>query len=177
MSTPTSFTFNIAYSVPVNKDPSQPTLTPEEFWRGLRRGSEKPQLFAEYVADTEVLPNPKSANAFQRKLIMADGAVHTAKGVELLQDVRNADGLLTEAITVGSGARSTMLISRGGHEDDGPDALYLTAVYELHVPDVEPGSERAKEIEREYSQLAQGAARTVVETIRRWKVEGGLEDA
>lgn len=70
-----------------------------------------------------------------------------------------------------------MLISRGGHEDDGPDALYLTAIYELHVPDVEPGSERAKEIERDYSKLAQGAARTVVETIRRWKAEGVLEDA
>lgn len=105
MSTPTSFTFNIAYSVPINKDPSQPTLTLEEFWRGLHRGSEKPQLFAEYVADTEVLPNPKSANEFQRKLIMANGAVHTAKGVELLQDVRNADGLLV------SGARMLTLVS------------------------------------------------------------------
>lgn len=94
MSTLTSFTFNIAYSVPINKDPSQPTLTVEEFWRGLRRGGEKPQLFAEYVADTEILPNRKSANEFQRKLLMANGAVHTAKGVELLQDVRNADNLL-----------------------------------------------------------------------------------
>ncbi|KAL6235272.1 hypothetical protein BDW75DRAFT_230454 [Aspergillus navahoensis] len=153
MPEPTSFTFNIAYSVPINKDPSQPTLTLEEFWHGLRRGGEKPHLFAEYVADTEILPNRKSENEFQRKLIMANGAVRTAKGVELLQDVRNADKLL----------------------DDGPDALYLTAIYELHVPDVEPGSDRAKEIERDYSNLAQSAARTVVETIRRWKVEGGLE--
>lgn len=107
MSSP-SFTFNIAYSVPINKDPAQPTLTLQECWRGLRRGGEKPHLFAEYVADTEILPNRKSENEFQRKLIMANGAVHTAKGVELIQDVRNADNLLV------SGARKAILLFNTG---------------------------------------------------------------
>ncbi|RHZ58273.1 hypothetical protein CDV55_104700 [Aspergillus turcosus] len=167
--------FNVAFTVPVNDDPQGPVLTLEEFWRGLRRGGEKPHLFAEYVADTEVLPGRKSENEFQRRLIMADGAVHTAKGVVLDQNVRNADNLLTEAITIGSGARSTMLISRGGRETDKPTDLFLTAAYELHVPDVVPGSERAKEIQEEYSALARGAARTVVATIREWKSNGTLE--
>jgi hypothetical protein len=81
----------------------------------------------------------------------------------------------TEATTVDSGAKSTMVISRGGHERDEPHTLYLTAIYELHVPDVVPGSNRAQEIERDYSQLAKGAANTVVEKIRKWKVEGDLE--
>lgn len=31
--------------------------------------------------------------------------------------------------------------------------LFLTAAYELHVPDVVPGSERAREIQDEYSAL------------------------
>ncbi|KAJ6151360.1 hypothetical protein N7470_007954 [Penicillium chermesinum] len=176
MSATNEFVFNVAFTVPVNQ-PEGPILTLEEFWRGLERGGERPHLFAEYVAGTEILPNRKSKNEFQRRLVMADGAVHTAKDVELIQDVRNADNLLTEAITVGSGARSTMLVSRGGHEKDGPEVLYLTAIYELHVPDVEPGSEKAKQIERDYAQLAQGAARTVVATIRKWKVEGGLSKA
>ncbi|KAL4886426.1 hypothetical protein BJY04DRAFT_213194 [Aspergillus karnatakaensis] len=175
MTSSTNFVFNVAFTVPVNPNPSEPIITLEEFWRGLARGGEKPHLFAEYVADTEILPNRKSENEFQRRLYMADGAVHTAKGVELIQDVRNADNLLTEAVTVGSGAKSTMMVSRGGQESDGPEVLYLNAVYELSVPDVEPGSERAKEIERDYTKLAQGAARTVVATIRKWKVEGGLE--
>ncbi|KAL3459744.1 hypothetical protein BJX64DRAFT_290913 [Aspergillus heterothallicus] len=176
MSDANKFVFNVAFTVPVNDQPDGPIITLEEFWRGLKVGGERPHLFADYVAGTEILPSRKSKNEFQRKLVMADGAVHTAKNVELLQDVRNADNILTEAITVGSGARSTMLISRGGHESDGPEVLYLTAIYELHVPDVAPGSDKAKEIERDYAKLAQGAARTVVATIRKWKLEGGLEE-
>lgn len=81
----------------------------------------------------------------------------------------------TEAITVDSGGRSTMLISRGGRETDKPTDLFLTAAYELHVPDVVPGSERAKEIQEKYSALARGAARTVVAKIREWKSNGTLE--
>jgi hypothetical protein len=94
MATPTEFTLNVAYTVPVNNDASGPIVTLEEFWRGLRRGGEKPHLFAEYVAGTEILPNRRSENEFQRRLFMADGAVHTARGVELVQDVRNANNLL-----------------------------------------------------------------------------------
>jgi hypothetical protein len=85
---------NIAFTVPVNDDPESPVLTLEEFWRGLRRGGEKPHLFADYVADTEILPGRESENEFTRRLIMADGAVHTAKGVVVEQTVRNADNLL-----------------------------------------------------------------------------------
>lgn len=90
------FVFNVAFTVPVNDDPEGPVLTLEEFWRGLRRRREKPDLFAEYVADTGVLPGRKSENEFQRRLIMADGAVHTAKGVVLEQNVRNVDNLLVQ---------------------------------------------------------------------------------
>jgi hypothetical protein len=92
--------FNVAFTVPINDDPAGPILTLEEFWRGLRRGGEKPHLFAEYVADTEVLPGRKSENEFTRRLIMADGAVHTAKGVALEQNVRNADNLLVRMRTL-----------------------------------------------------------------------------
>ncbi|KAL4783352.1 hypothetical protein BJX76DRAFT_358095 [Aspergillus varians] len=175
MPEPTQFTFNVAFTIPINP-PSQPTLTFDEFWRGLRRGGDSPHLFAPYVEATEILPGAKSKNEFQRRLILADGAVHTAKGEELVQNVRNADGLLTEATTITTGARTTMVMARGGSEGDGPDSLYLTAIYELHVPDVVPGSDRAKEIERDYAQLAKGAAHTVVDTVRRWKLEGALQE-
>jgi hypothetical protein len=94
MSSTNEFVFNVAFTVSVNDQPEGPMLTLEEFWRGLERGGERPHLFAEYVAGTEILPNRKSKNEFQRKLIMADGAVHTAKNVELIQDVRNAENLL-----------------------------------------------------------------------------------
>ncbi|KAL4913037.1 hypothetical protein BDW62DRAFT_205922 [Aspergillus aurantiobrunneus] len=176
MSANNLFTFNVAFTVPVNNDPKNPALTVDEVYSGFSRGGEKPHLFASYVADTEVLPGRKSENEFQRRLVIDDGAVHTKRGMELVQDVRQAKNLLTEAITVDSGARSTMIVSRGGAESDGDDAVYLSAVYELHVPDVVPGSDRAREIEREYTQLARGAVNTALGLVRKWKVDGSLEE-
>lgn len=82
--------------------------------------------------------------------------------------------LKCEGVTIGNGSRSTMLLSHGAQPTDGPNDLYLTAIYELHVPDVEPGSSRAAEIERDYTKLAKGAANTVVQRIREWKVDNKL---
>jgi hypothetical protein len=67
-----------------------------------------------------------------------------------------------------------MLLSHGGHETDTPNDIYLTAIYELHMPDVEAGTEKATEVEQNYTSLARGAANMVVTKIREWKVAGTL---
>ena len=54
-------------------------------------------------------------------------------------------------------------------------SLYLTAMYELRLADIEPGSPQAKEIETNYTALARGACRDSVEKTRRWKEDGKLE--
>ncbi|KAL2412775.1 Acetylaranotin biosynthesis cluster protein L [Exophiala dermatitidis] len=167
------FTFNLACTVPVNPEGVEPVVNAKEFWTGLRRGGARPELFAEYVAKTEVM-NQVSDLVFQRRLHMADGAVHTKGGATIDQDVRLAENLMCEGVTIGNGSRSTMLLSHGAQPTDGPNDLYLTAIYELHVPDVEPGSSRAAEIERDYTKLAKGAANTVVQRIREWKVDNKL---
>ena len=48
----------------------------------------------------------------------------------------------------------------------------MTAIYELELADIEPGSPQAKEIETNYTALARGACRDTVEKIRRWKEDG-----
>jgi hypothetical protein len=68
-----------------------------------------------------------------------------------------------------------MLVSYGGAPGQGDEDLYLTAMYELHVNGVVPGSAEAKAIETNYAQLAMGAALTAVERIRLWKVEDRLD--
>lgn len=68
-----------------------------------------------------------------------------------------------------------MLASYGGAPGQGDQDLYLTAMYELRVNGVVPGSPKAKEIETSYAQLARGAALTAVEKIRSWKVENRLD--
>ncbi|KAJ5107503.1 hypothetical protein N7456_004178 [Penicillium angulare] len=168
------FSFNVAYTVPVNGPGMSPTLTFEEFWKGLRRGGRNPHEFADYVESTEIHAD-KTATEFKRSLTLADGAVHSSRGTVLKQDVRIAEGLHVEATTTDSGAKSTMLVSYGGAPDQGEQDLYLTAMYELRVNGVETGSTEAKAMETNYAQLAKGAALTAVERIRLWKVEDRLD--
>ncbi|KAJ5940502.1 hypothetical protein N7516_000670 [Penicillium verrucosum] len=169
-----TFAFNVAYTVPVNGEGMTPTLTYGEFWKGLRRGGRNPHDFADYVASTEVHAD-QTATEFKRSLTLADGAVHSTRGTVLHQDVRIAEGLHVEATTTDTGAKSTMLLSYGGAPGEGELTLFLTAMYELRVEGVIPGSPEANAIETNYAQLAKGAAITAVEKIRLWKVEDRLD--
>jgi hypothetical protein len=87
-----SFEFNIAFTLAVNtgKD-GEVALTPAELWQGIKRGGRHPHDFAEYVSACEVLHGGR--NGFRRRLTLAEGAVHTAAGETLDQDVWISDGL------------------------------------------------------------------------------------
>jgi hypothetical protein len=52
----------------------------------------------------------------------------------------------------------------------------LTALYQLKVDNVEPGSEAAEEMGDKYTELARGACSDAVKTFRRWKTEGRVEE-
>ncbi|KAI0456053.1 hypothetical protein F5B21DRAFT_169621 [Xylaria acuta] len=172
-----SFTYNVAFTLPVNRDASQPHLTPAELWQGIKRGGRNPNDFASYVAGCEVLSGGRKR--FRRRLTLSNGAVHTAAGQTLDQDVWIADMLHVEATTVGTGAKSTFLLSWDAGDGDGDSGdgndLYLTAMYELKLDKVEPGSPEAREIETNYRSLARGACKTAVESIRQWKEQGLLQ--
>lgn len=87
----TTFNFNIAFTQAVNTPDQDVILTPTELWYGIRRGGRHPDDFAEYVASCEVVSGGKTE--FQRKLTLANGAVHTAAGEHLIQDVLIAENL------------------------------------------------------------------------------------
>jgi Domain of unknown function (DUF1857) len=53
--------------------------------------------------------------------------------------------------------------------------LYFTASYELKVPGVQAGSERAKAVQKEYTELARKACRDGVNSVRGWKREDKLK--
>jgi hypothetical protein len=110
MTKSSSFTFNLAITVPINPKGVEPVVKADEFWKGLRRGGAKPHLFADYVANTEVLPNPQSELVFRRRLFMAEGAVHTKSGTQVDQDVRLAENLMV-GITMHSGKTLPLTVS------------------------------------------------------------------
>ena len=82
---PITFKFNVAFTLPVNTEGAKPELAPWELWQGIKRGGRNPNDFADYVASCEVLSGARKR--FRRRLTLADGAVHTAKGAHLDQDV------------------------------------------------------------------------------------------
>jgi hypothetical protein len=88
-----TFIFNVAFTLPVNDktDLNSVVLTSAELWQGIRRGGRHPNDFANYVESCTVLSG--SRNRFRRRLKLADGAVHTASGATLDQDVVIADRL------------------------------------------------------------------------------------
>ncbi|KAI1105357.1 hypothetical protein F4804DRAFT_304631 [Jackrogersella minutella] len=170
---PVSFQYNVAFSLPVNADASLPPLTPAELWQGIKRGGRNPNDFASYVSKCEVLSGGRKR--FRRRLTLANGAVHTAAGETLDQDVWIADMLHVEAATVGTGAKSTFLLSWGAEDGDNDKDLYLTAMYELKLDNVVEGTEAAKDIETNYRNLARGACKSAAVSIRAWKEQGLLE--
>lgn len=87
-----SFSYNVAFTVPVNSDEGTEPLTHAELWQGIKRGGRHPHDFAPYVADCEVLSG--GLERFRRRLTLAEGAVHTAAGETMDQDVWMADMLL-----------------------------------------------------------------------------------
>jgi hypothetical protein len=81
------FSFNIAFTVPVNGAGETPILSTSDLWESLRYGARHPHEMAPYIANGEVLPGGSELE-FRRRLTVADGgAVHTAAGGIIYQDV------------------------------------------------------------------------------------------
>ncbi|KAK8007197.1 peptide methionine sulfoxide reductase msrB [Apiospora arundinis] len=105
--------------------PTRPTTPPfTTSWYGVGVDN-----IAPYVDRCEVLSGGNKQ--FRRKFILTDGAVHTAAGESLVQDVLIADMLHVEATTVATGAKSTFLFSYDAADGKDEKDLYLTAMYEL----------------------------------------------
>lgn len=89
---PITFQFNVAFTLPVNNnDTDQVLLTASELWQGIKHGGRYPHDFAPYVVSCDVVSGTRKE--FRRILTLADGAVHTAAGEKLIQDVVVADDL------------------------------------------------------------------------------------
>ena len=108
---PITFEYNVAFTLPVNPSGStRPALTQQELWQGIKRGGRNPNDFADYVARCDVLEGGR--RKFVRRLTLADGAVHTAKGEHLDQDVWIAEGLHVSCFSLVESS-STFMWGRG----------------------------------------------------------------
>lgn len=81
-----TFNYNIAFTQAVNVPEASTQLTPEELWYGIKRGGRHPTDFAAYVAKCDIIEE-EDKHHFSRLLTLANGAVHTAAGETLDQEV------------------------------------------------------------------------------------------
>ncbi|KAF2128302.1 hypothetical protein P153DRAFT_397389 [Dothidotthia symphoricarpi CBS 119687] len=170
------FNFNVAYSEPVNRLGDEPVLSMEDVWHALAYGCRRPEDMAEYVASSEITED--DGLRFHRRLILGGGAVHTAAGETIEQDVILRPMLNVEATTTASGATTIFAISQGTSDPPNPERpeIFLTGAYELWMDGVEEGSKEATDVRVKYGALAKGATQDGVKTFRRWKVEGKLDE-
>lgn len=194
---------NVSYAEPVNRPGDEPVLTFDDVWQGIVDGAHNPPSMASYVASCEILSESEDKLKFRRKLILANGAVHTGAGEAIIQDVivrprmnvsttrmptstRTCIGpcfkpnrdftAQVEAKTVDTGAATTFGVTLGTGEpqdSERPD-IYLVTAYELWMDGVEEGTKEAEDVRVNYQALARGATIDGVKTFRRWKVEGKI---
>ncbi|KIX09586.1 uncharacterized protein Z518_00666 [Rhinocladiella mackenziei CBS 650.93] len=167
------FAHTVAYTIPVNVD-GEPALTAQDVWKGILAITRRPQDFAEYMADSIVISGDDKR--FRRKLVLASDSVHSSAGAELLQDVALYEPCMMDGTLVSTGAKTSMGVSYGGQPGEGEAHLYLTATYELRMPDVDPASEKAEKSRQEYANLARTMVNSSIESMRKLKKENRLDE-
>ena len=86
------FCYNVAYTIAANEGAkSEERLTHAELFQGIKRGGRYPGDFGDFVRSCEVTSG--SRFQFVREIVIGDGAVHTADGTKIIQDVLIQDGL------------------------------------------------------------------------------------
>ncbi|KAK4184505.1 hypothetical protein QBC35DRAFT_455182 [Podospora australis] len=177
------FTYNVSYTIAANTHGIAPSerLSRAELWQGVKRGARFPGEFASHVQSCTVLPGG-TANCFAREIVIGDGGVHAKQGKKMVQDVFLQDNLYLLATTRESGAKTTMMVGYGcnssSQEEEELDP-YLTLYYELVMSQDEspkPGSEEEHKIISGYRALAKHLCEDTVRLVRKWKVEGRLEE-
>ena len=88
----TEFTYNVGYTVAANQG-AQPEerLTHAELFQGIKRGGRYPGDFGDFVKSCDVVSGDR--HQFVREIVIGEGAVHTADGTKIVQDVVIQDGL------------------------------------------------------------------------------------
>lgn len=76
----------MAYTVAANEGAtSENRLSRAELWQGIKRGGRYPGDFANFVRSCKVVSGDR--HQFVREIVIGDGAVHTADGTKIVQDV------------------------------------------------------------------------------------------
>ncbi|RYC55395.1 hypothetical protein CHU98_g10808 [Xylaria longipes] len=186
-------TFNIAYTAPINKAGTTPSLTQSQIWEGLKMKVRRAQDFVSAITECQVLSEetlPTGELQVTRQVQFVPTTPHKTGGAVKEVCVHYAPCRI--AFQQEDGSTVTNIVSKG------PDGeLLMSYVFEWRHPDVSEGSERASQLEEAHwkvsfvslfeiylptgvlanivLEMAKMAVESSIDTIRRLVVEGKIQ--
>ncbi|KAI0151675.1 DUF1857-domain-containing protein [Xylariaceae sp. FL1272] len=164
-------TLNVAYTAPINPSGASPTLTQAQVWEGLKIKVRKAQDFVSAITGCDVLGEetlPTGNLQITRTVQFASNATHGAGGS--VKEVCVHYEPCRVVFNQEDGSTVTNVISKGPEGE-----LLMSYVFEWRHPDVEAGSERAKQLEEAHWKMAKVAVEGSIQTIRRLVGEGKIQ--
>lgn len=138
---------NLGYTAPINRPGESPTLTLAQVWQGLKRKVRHAEEFVPVIVHCEVLDEKTSETGEEvvtRTVKFAAGSGPKGGG-EPVKEVCYHYAPCRVDFQQEDGSRISNFVSSGpsGEKED----LLMTYVFEWRYPDLEAGSEKAKELE------------------------------
>ncbi|KAH7234872.1 uncharacterized protein BKA55DRAFT_679617 [Fusarium redolens] len=160
---------NLAFSAPINPSGVSPILSEAQVWNGLQRKVRKAHEFVAPILECEVLSEEE-----------IETGTKVVRQVTFDKDARgDHDTIVKEVVYEFAPSRVDF------HQPDGSNIfnivsydadgnLVLTYAFKWRHPEVEAGSERAKELREKYSKMARMAVEGSINTIRELVKKGEL---
>ncbi|KAK4150459.1 hypothetical protein C8A00DRAFT_18026 [Chaetomidium leptoderma] len=156
---------NLGYTAPINRPGDEPVLTRAQVWAGLEHKVRRAEKFVSAITACEVLSEDKSGgeeHVITRRATFKPGVNPAGRDVVTevchLHAPCRVDFVQEDGTTIGN------YVTQGPTGQ--PEDLHMTYVFQWKVPQVEAGSEQAKEIEAKFQKMAKLAVESSIETIR-----------
>ncbi|KAK1753712.1 DUF1857-domain-containing protein [Echria macrotheca] len=167
--------FNFGYTAPINR-PGQSVLTIDQVWAGLQRKVRHAEEFVPLIIHCEVVKEEGGSSeedtlVITRTVKFLPGKGPKADGEPVQEVVRHYPPCRVDFFQE-DGTKISNYVTQGpsGEKED----LFMTYVFEWRFPQVEPGSEKAKGMEKSFKETAKIAVESSIETIRRLVAEGKI---
>lgn len=148
---------NAAHTTPINPPGASPKLTRSQVWEGLKFKSRDPVRFVPVIQSCVVVE--ETAKGLTRKVHFKPG---TGPQGEVTEVVTFIDGVRADFQMVGTETFISNIISTGDGESD----LYLTFSFVWDMPNIQEGSDAAKEKQAQFENGAGAAVQQSVNEIR-----------
>ncbi|KAJ5605708.1 hypothetical protein N7510_008489 [Penicillium lagena] len=161
---------NVAYSEPVNcSDPSTPSLTQEQIWKGLELKARRPQDFIPSFDDSRVIEERENGCYILREAHVASNLRGSPMAGKWSREECRLHKPVMSQFTLPGGSIIQNILSMG------PDqVLYLTFTYQWNFPNIEPETQEAQQAWEDHMKIAISSVQGTIRALRKLAEEHEL---